>query len=449
MLFLLATICSAMPARAAEVFNVKNYGAEGNGTHDDTTAIQSAINAAEAKPGSTVEFPEGDYLYSSALQMSGIKLVGDTSAFLLAANSNAEVDVTGVASEIRTLYFISAVGQTGGVAIRVKSGASKFVLDHNRFGEGLDQGALGFQRDIDVEGASGGTISGNFFQVLTRVHRGVGIRIEQGANDIEVNQNTFLGTTVASPGDSRGLEIDSCSGIKVLNNGFEMLSEATGVIESLQVKLEGNGFTNVRVGLLGRQNHLETVELNSFSPGSDGTGIIDLFGTDQVIEDNVIGNARDGLFIAHASKLQVLRNKVLTVTGTAMSVGASDQAQLQGNTLTSAAQGIYLFDSSNISASDNHLSKIQSIAIQSTAATGGTTTLTNNDISDAGLSLAAPTPAAVIYINSPAADAVITENSYRGSTANLQYYIWCVQGPPKATVLGNKTNTLLPNRIGS
>jgi hypothetical protein len=69
---------------------------------------------------------------------------------------------------------------------------------------------------------------------------------------------------------------------------------------------------------------------------------------------------------------------------------------------------------------------------------------------DAGLSLSNPTPAAVIYVNSPSASGItITDNSYNGKTKNLQYFIWCKQGPPLADVSGNKTNTMLPNRIGS
>lgn len=71
--------------------------------HDDTASIQKAITAATQKPGSIVEFPGGDYLYSSALQVSGFKLVGENSATLVSANNNAEVDLTGAGSEISSL----------------------------------------------------------------------------------------------------------------------------------------------------------------------------------------------------------------------------------------------------------------------------------------------------------------------------------------------------------
>jgi polygalacturonase len=45
----------------AEVFNVRDLGAKGDGVTFDTAAIQKALDAC-AKSGGTVEFPAGDYL---------------------------------------------------------------------------------------------------------------------------------------------------------------------------------------------------------------------------------------------------------------------------------------------------------------------------------------------------------------------------------------------------
>jgi hypothetical protein len=68
----------------ADWFNVKDprYGATGNGTTDDTTAIQAAINAA-AVAGGTVYFPLGNYKISSGLTYSAhypVKFKGNTTA---------------------------------------------------------------------------------------------------------------------------------------------------------------------------------------------------------------------------------------------------------------------------------------------------------------------------------------------------------------------------------
>jgi hypothetical protein len=63
-----------------KVYNVKSptYGALGDGSHDDTVAIQAALNAANAAGGGVVYLPAGQYKISSALTMyNRITLRGD------------------------------------------------------------------------------------------------------------------------------------------------------------------------------------------------------------------------------------------------------------------------------------------------------------------------------------------------------------------------------------
>lgn len=57
-----------VPAAAAAIFDVTTYGALGDGSTDDTSAIQSAIDACEAAGGGTVYFPRGIYVVNGALQ---------------------------------------------------------------------------------------------------------------------------------------------------------------------------------------------------------------------------------------------------------------------------------------------------------------------------------------------------------------------------------------------
>ena len=54
----------------SQVINVKDYGATGNGTTDDTLAIRAAITAALNGPARRVYFPSGDYLVTGRLQLT-------------------------------------------------------------------------------------------------------------------------------------------------------------------------------------------------------------------------------------------------------------------------------------------------------------------------------------------------------------------------------------------
>ncbi|MFD8072147.1 glycosyl hydrolase family 28-related protein [Streptomyces sp. NPDC059718] len=77
-------------------FNVKLQGAVGNGTADDSSAIQAAINAASALGGGTVYVPSGTYKISTPLIMATkVQLVGDgKGASVLSAPANDLITFT-------------------------------------------------------------------------------------------------------------------------------------------------------------------------------------------------------------------------------------------------------------------------------------------------------------------------------------------------------------------
>jgi hypothetical protein len=64
-----------LATRGGDVINVKDFGAVGNGTTDDTAAIQAAIAAAPA--GAAIYFPKGSYLAAKILITKSITIFGD------------------------------------------------------------------------------------------------------------------------------------------------------------------------------------------------------------------------------------------------------------------------------------------------------------------------------------------------------------------------------------
>jgi len=63
-----------------ESVSVKDFGATGNGTTDDTAAIQAAINAVSLAGGGTVYIPAGTYNITSNLDFNACSLVFDKGA---------------------------------------------------------------------------------------------------------------------------------------------------------------------------------------------------------------------------------------------------------------------------------------------------------------------------------------------------------------------------------
>ncbi|MEO5910415.1 MAG: glycoside hydrolase family 28 protein [Pelobium sp.] len=83
--FSLLFIISAT-AEAKDTYNIRDYGAKGDGETIDTEAINNAIIAASAKAGGTVYFPAGTYASYSIHLKSNISIYLEQGAILLAAS---------------------------------------------------------------------------------------------------------------------------------------------------------------------------------------------------------------------------------------------------------------------------------------------------------------------------------------------------------------------------
>jgi len=77
-------------AKPTAFYNVKDYGATGNGVNLDSKAINKAIDAAASAGGGTVYLPAGNYLSGSIHLKSNISLFLDQGATLIAAPVSAE-----------------------------------------------------------------------------------------------------------------------------------------------------------------------------------------------------------------------------------------------------------------------------------------------------------------------------------------------------------------------
>jgi polygalacturonase len=80
----------ALHARAAAPFDVKSYGAVGDGTQTETAAINTAIDACAKSGGGVVFFPAGRYLSGTIVLKSHVAIEISAGATLLASQSPAD-----------------------------------------------------------------------------------------------------------------------------------------------------------------------------------------------------------------------------------------------------------------------------------------------------------------------------------------------------------------------
>ena len=141
-------------------FNVKAYGAVGDGATDDATAIQDAMDAAT---GSDVYFPTGTYLINSALTLSGDNFVFARGAILKPA---AGITVTITGSVYAGIYQIFNTSLSGS-AITLGASAVKEVYPEWFGAVGDWNGSTGTNDQTSIQAAVTATPTGGTL-VFTR-----------------------------------------------------------------------------------------------------------------------------------------------------------------------------------------------------------------------------------------------------------------------------------------
>lgn len=233
-------------------FNVKDFGAAGDGSTVDTVAIQATITAAEAvtstfAASATVYFPPGTYLVSSTLTASqGTVFCG--------AGSRASRIVSSVAGN--TFLFGNISNLSYGCGVHDLS-----ILLTNAAGVGLNAlcTAGWFARDLYIEGVQNSTTQGvvldggnaaNLFSRLDNIicnHVGIGYNIlSTGSSYVTTVEMVGCRALCDTAAGSVGLKIRPVNAysIRVVGGNFEECAvgiDCTGVTNQFMgVRFEAN-----------------------------------------------------------------------------------------------------------------------------------------------------------------------------------------------------------------
>jgi len=209
-------------------YNVKAYGAVGDGTTDDSGAIQQAINAAKAAGGGKVHLPKGNYKVTAELlvndafaDVSGVRLVGDginATSIIAGANNITLVHWAGNYGGIDGIG-LDGNGYTGVSGLRLtpedESQTSTLVhQDYNKFSnmriEDCAEGVV-----LQCGPYVGASVSGCYFNVfdsiyINRCTRGIWFKDGPNTNASGSNRNQFFGCRLGLSMNT-GIQID-CGG---------------------------------------------------------------------------------------------------------------------------------------------------------------------------------------------------------------------------------------------
>lgn len=311
-------------------FNVRDYGAVGDGVADDTAALNSAINAFDAAGAGVLYFPAGVYLTTGALapisaagivRGEGTKLdVYESTVVQSSSPTNSLFTVTSNRLTFRDISIVnnSPILPTSGAGITVLGSGTGFTrVDYD------DVYAEAFYNDIDIQAGWAWTMRSSF--IYGAVNAGVKIanvaQPDLGGWSISDsafypgNTNGFAAIHIESSGAGKivNSKINGGAGVNRWVRGIDVYPLATTTIllvsnNSIE-NVTGNG---IFVDWTGSFNQI-AITGNQFGMYDNSTGhAICIRGQSMIsIADNIMkgtGGAYSAICLANSSNVRLANN---------------------------------------------------------------------------------------------------------------------------------------------
>lgn len=348
---------------ARNVYNVKAapYSATGDGTTNDTTAIQAAIDAAEAAGGGIVYFPTATYIcHGLTIEGSNITLMG-------AGWGSVLKQVAGASDNTHLITSLGTSTATTGNRTGLRFIGLQFL------GRIDTDAATQFVHLLAISGVSDVLIDNCLFKAwrgdALYIGSGITTSVERHNERVRVQNCTFDGVTKTN---RNGITVIDATGLWITRCGF-MNCTATDRPGAIDIEPNNNAYHRVR-DLHVERNYFENVG------GNVGVIILDVTPTQATLTTDVQGvyfvgntirgatNSSAGIFVRQrqtpavtdtAQNLVIDDNKIVDVAaGSVMYVegvrGITVRRNYFGSSATGATFG-YAFPVMDVTFEDNHL----------------------------------------------------------------------------------------------
>ncbi len=357
--------------------NVKDYGAIGDGSTDDTTAIQSAITALSS--GGTVYFPPGNYYITAQLTLlSNIRVTGakgatikpvltgkgasDNNIFRIATLSNIMIDhikIDGAGTWTATPFANplgggNSVGFTNALLGAYITASSNIYIQNCEF-TGLAVAistatACSYlfinKNYVHGNGTSGFTIHTTDDSIITgnNISNILGNMTAAGSTDTD-NSKFADGILMADCHEMNvtnnrianckrigivveGLATDDCDNIVISDNNITNMNTSRGTESNAAIWVEGG--KTVQDGVLIENNHCDNT-----SAAAGANSMIGIRGQASVVKGNTIRAFDTYGFLGQNSKFE---NNTVTKNGQGCGYGST------ASTTRQVIKGNYFFD---------------------------------------------------------------------------------------------------------
>lgn len=345
---------------------VTAYDATGNGSTDDTTAIQAAITAAPS--GSTLVFPSGVYNISTALTMStaNVRVIGYGAKIVQTGTLQRGFNISGANCSLEGLWIYNNRGgsdwingtPTNAIGVSVSGAADVKIINckienwgytaiqtgtspglqiaGNRIigigsGGGLVTGSntnIGIAADVSGIGGEGIRVTNNRFSDLAQ-----GFFSGQDWTDIQLVGNEFMNII-----GQHAIYIDDALNVAITGNAIN----TTGRV-GINVQVASNATRDGgNISIIGNTIRNTTLDGIALVAGSGG---LTFYHKGVVIADNVIQSAgQNGIQVDQLDNYLIANNVITTATNYGIYANTNSRnGRITGNTISASGfAGMYL-----------------------------------------------------------------------------------------------------------